>query len=70
MARWVASWFSLRRLADVIGQLGQRLGRTEADASWDAGPLQHTLMNLMADGHKVSRDALEVEEGLVEALSQ
>ena len=36
------------RFGAVIGQLGQRLGRGNADADWYAHPLLYALLDLLA----------------------
>jgi hypothetical protein len=56
-------------LGDVVGGLGQRLGRSDADADWNAGPLLHRAADVGCQGSKpLLGDAGQIQERLVDRI--
>lgn len=56
----VAAGFALSRLGNEVGQLGQSLGRANANAAGDTRPLQDALAHQLASASHVAPNTLQV----------
>jgi hypothetical protein len=61
----VGAGLAVGHLGDVIGQLGQGLGRPEADAGGQAGPLLDEVMRGLEPGVILRQDGLELPAAIV-----
>ena len=64
----VAAGFALRTFGDVVGQLGQGLGRGDADAGRDADPAVDACADLAGAQGQVAGDALQVDKAFVNGV--
>lgn len=64
----VAPGLAVRRLGNVVRELGQGLGRPDADAARDADPLRDALADPVAARHQITAHRREVDQGLVDAV--
>ena len=68
MVRGVAAGFALGAFGDGVGELGQGLGRADADASRDADPLVDAGADFLGALYQVTGDAVQVHKAFIDGV--